>query len=119
MKRNILFGLTGFLSLLGFVGIFTEARSFLAFFAFAVDFQYFFLPSDEMAEQQLARSAALGFYAGMLVTAGGTLWGIFSALPAGEALLEGFALGWAAAVIVHALSAAWYGFRERLGAADD
>ena len=31
MKRNILFGLTGFLSLLGFVGIFTEARSFLAF----------------------------------------------------------------------------------------
>ena len=34
-------------------------------------------------------------------------------------LLEGFALGWAAAVIVHALSAAWYGFRERLGAADD
>ena len=119
MKRSVLFGLTGFLSLLGFVGIFTEARSFLAFFAFAVDFQYFFLPSDEMADQQLARSAALGFYAGMLVTAGGTLWRILQGDNAESALLSGFAIGWVAAVLVHALTSAWYGFRESWGAADD
>ena len=65
--------LWGFLSLLGFIGVFTEERSFLAFFAFAVDFQYFFLPSDEMAEAQLTRAAALGFVAGMLAMAAVTL----------------------------------------------
>ena len=55
MKKQILYGMLGFLSLLGFAGVFTEARGFLGFFAFAVDFQYFFLKSDEMLEAQLAR----------------------------------------------------------------
>ena len=54
MKKQILYGMLGFLSLLGFAGVFTEARGFLGFFAFAVDFQYFFLKSDEMLEAQLA-----------------------------------------------------------------
>ena len=54
MKRQILYGMLGFLSLLGFVGVFTEARGFLGFFGFAVDFQYFFLKSDEMLAEQLA-----------------------------------------------------------------
>ena len=45
MKKQILYGMLGFLSLLGFAGVFTEARGFLGFFAFAVDFQYFFLKS--------------------------------------------------------------------------
>lgn len=52
MKKQILYGMLGFLSLLGFAGVFTEARGFLGFFAFAVDFQYFFLKSDEMLEAQ-------------------------------------------------------------------
>ena len=56
-EKQILYGMLGFLSLLGFAGVFTEARGFLGFFAFAVDFQYFFLKSDEMLETQLARSA--------------------------------------------------------------
>ena len=119
MKKNILFGLTGFLSLLGLIGIFTEERSFLAFFAFSVDFQYFFLPVDEMLERQMDRSAALGFYAGMLLTAGGTLWYFLRGDSTGSALLNGFAMGWVAAVLVHALTSAWYGFREGWGAADD
>ena len=38
------YGLIGLLSLLGFVGVFTGERYFLGFFAFAVDFQYFFCP---------------------------------------------------------------------------
>ena len=57
MKKQYLYGSLGLLSLLGFIGVFTEERSFLAFFAFTVDFQYFFLPSDEMAEMQLTRAA--------------------------------------------------------------
>lgn len=61
-------GLLGFLSLLGFVGIFTEHRAFLAFFAFAVDFRYFFLASDEMLKEYMNKSAARAFYWDMLVT---------------------------------------------------
>ena len=36
-SKRYLYGLMGLLSLLGFIGIFTEAKSFLAFFAFVVD----------------------------------------------------------------------------------
>ena len=116
MKKQKLYGSLGFLSLLGLVGIFTEAQSFLAFFAFAVDFQYFFLKSDEMLEEQLARSASRGFVAGMLVMAAavlGTL--LLGRTSPEEALLTGCAAGWAAAVVVYALTAAWYGFRESWG----
>ena len=109
MKKQTLYGMLGFLSLLGFVGIFTEARGFLGFFAFAVDFQYFFLKSDEMLEEQLARSASRAFVAGML----GTL--ILGGLDPSRALLTGCAAGWAASVVVYALTAAWYGFRENWG----
>ena len=35
MKKKNLYGYLGFLSLLGLIGIFTEERSFLAFFAFS------------------------------------------------------------------------------------
>ena len=66
MKKQILYGMLGFLSLLGFAGVFTEARGFLGFFAFAVDFQYFFLKSDEMLEAQLARCASLSVSGVML-----------------------------------------------------
>ena len=58
------YGYLGFLSLLGLVGLFTEERSFLAFFAFAVDFQHCFLKSEEMLETALIRSAAWGFTRG-------------------------------------------------------
>ena len=40
------YGLIGLLSLLGFVGVFTGEKYFLGFFAFAVDFQYFFAKAD-------------------------------------------------------------------------
>ncbi len=49
-SKRYLYGFMGLLSLLGFIGIFTEAKSFLAFFAFAVDFEYFFIKSDFTAE---------------------------------------------------------------------
>ena len=116
MKKQTLYGMLGVLSLLGLVGVFTEARSFLAFFAFAVDFQYFFLKSGEMLEEQLTRSASRGFVAGMLVMAAavlGTL--LLGRTSPEEALLTGCAAGWAAAVVVYALTAAWYGFRENWG----
>ena len=42
----------------------TEARSFLAFFAFAVDFEYFFLKSDEMLEEYMNKVGLSGVLLG-------------------------------------------------------
>lgn len=68
-SKRYLYGLMGLLSLLGFIGIFTEAKSFLGFFAFAVDFEYFFIKSDEMLEEYMNKSASRAFYCGMISVA--------------------------------------------------
>ena len=117
--KRMLYGAMGFLSLLGFIGVFSEARSFLAFFAFAVDFQYFFLPSDEMMDAYMSRSAARAFYCGMLATAAGALARFFAGAGGAAALPAGLALGWGVAVAVYALSTAYYGLREKWGLGDD
>ena len=65
MKLKHLFASTGFLALLGLIGIFTDQRAFLAFFAFAVDFEYFFVKADEMWELYMCRSAAKSFCLGI------------------------------------------------------
>ena len=106
------YGLIGLLSLLGFVGVFTVEKYFLGFFAFAVDFQYFFAKADEMQEGQILRSAARGFFVGMGVTAAGTL--LLLALGGGttEALYLSSGLGWGVGVMVYALSSFLCGCRE-------
>ena len=106
------YGLIGLLSLLGFVGVFTGEKHFLGFFAFAVDVQYFFAKADEMQEGQILRSAARGFFAGMGVTAAGTL--LLLALGGGttEALYLSSGLGWGVGAAVYALSSFLCGCRE-------
>lgn len=119
-RKQYLHGLMGLLSLLGWIGIFTEERAFLAFFAFAVDFQYFFLPSDEMLEAYTNRSASLAFYCGMVATAAAALIGFFAMEKTGaQALLLGFTCGWVIAVLVHAIGNVYYGFRESWGMSHD
>ena len=117
--KRMLYGAMGFLSLLGFIGVFSEARSFLAFFAFAVDFQYFFLPSDEMMDAYMSRSAARAFYCGLGAWAAGAGAGFFAGAGGAAALTAGLALGWGVAVAVYALSTAYYGLREKWGLGDD
>ena len=118
--RRCLYGLMGLLSLLGFIGVFTPHRAFLAFFAFAVDFGYFFVKSDEMLEDYMNRSAARGFFCGMVVTALTALVRFLLDPGApGEALLTGFSFGWAAAVAVYALSTVYYSVRESWGLEHD
>ena len=121
MKQNkTLYGLMGLLSLLGLIGILTEERVFLAFFAFAVDFEYFFLKSDEMLDAYMRQSAARAFYCGMAAVAVATLVNFFAMGKAGNAALSsGFSIGWAVSVIVHAASTAYYGFRECWGLRND
>ena len=112
-------GMLGLLSLLGFVGIFTEHRSFLAFFAFAVDFQYFFTASDEMMREYMSRSAARAFYWNMLTTGAIALGAMLLGASAGKSLLYGILIGWAVTVIVQALSVSYYRFKESWGLEHD
>ena len=115
-SRRILYGSAGLLSLLGFIGIFTETKSFLAFFAFAVNFEYFFIKSDEMLEKYMDKSASRAFYCGMAVTALASFLCFFAGQEGErEALLTGFAAGWGTAAAVYALSTAYYGFKEKWG----
>ena len=111
-----MYGSLGLLSLLGLIGVFTEAKSFLAFFAFVVDFEYLFMESDEMLEQVVNRSASRAFYLGMVSVALVALVCFFGGLSdERQALMTGLGAGWAVAVVVYALSTAYYGFRERWG----
>ncbi|MFR4559855.1 MAG: hypothetical protein ACLT5P_00630 [Flavonifractor plautii] len=105
------YGLIGLLSLLGFVGVFTGERYSWAFLP-AVDFQYFLPGLMRCRRSQILRSAARGFFAGMGVTAVGTL--LLLALGGGttEALYLSSGLGWGWGVAVYALPASSCGCRE-------
>lgn len=119
-SKRCLYGLMGLLSLLGFIGIFTEEKTFLAFFAFAVNFEYFFIKSDEMLEEYLNQSASRAFYCGMISVALVSFVCFFAGLKeAKEALITGFASGWAVSVVIYALSTVYYGFRETWGLEND
>ncbi len=118
--KHKLCGLMGLLSLIGLIGVFTDHKAFLAFFAFAVDFEYFFMKSDEMVEEYMNKSASLAFYCGMITTALVTLICFFAGSQAGNtALLTGFASGWGVSVAVHGFSVGYYKFRESWVAASD
>ena len=118
--KRCLYGLTGLLSLMGLIGVFTETKSFLAFFAFAVDFEYFFIKSDEMLEEYMNRSASRAFYCGMITVALVSVVCFFAGPKRErEALITGFAAGWAVSVAVYALSTAYYGFKEKWGLEHD
>ena len=51
--RKFMYGSMGFLSFIGFLGIITNEKSFLLFFAFVIDFDYWFMKSDEMLEEYM------------------------------------------------------------------
>ena len=119
-SKRYMYGLMGLLSLLGFIGIFTEERSFLAFFAFIVDFEYFFMKTDEMVEEYMNKSASRAFYCGMVTTAIVAMVSFFMNVNAGNvALLYGFASGWGVSVAVHGFSVGYYKFKESWGLEHD
>lgn len=115
-RRRLLYGLTGSLSLLGLLGLIAGETRFLPFLAFAVDFWYFFAPSDEMMEEYMNRSAARAFFLGMAAVALATLFAfLFLQEDSSKALLTGLSMGWVVSVLTYALSTAYYGFRENWG----
>lgn len=115
-----LYGCMGFLSLLGFIGIFSDERYFLAFFAFLVDFEYLFAQSDEMMNEYLNKSAAFAFYLGTITMAAATLGHyLLFAQDGYQALVSGLACGWVVSILVHTIMVMAYTVRERLGVSRD
>lgn len=110
--KKLMYGSLGFLSLLGFVGVFTDQKLFLSYFAFIVDFQYFFKKTDEMVDEYMCKSARNGFYAGMISVAIISLVNMISKNTY-NALNLGILYGWAIAVITHALSTMYFEVKER------
>ncbi len=111
MKR-LLYGSLGFISLLGFVGIFTEEKYFLSFFCFAVNFQYFFKKTDEMVDEYMNKSARNGFFTGMLAVAIISTFNMFLKTPY-EALNLGILYGWILAVATFIISTMIYEYKEK------
>lgn len=75
----------------GLIGIFSEEKLFLTFFAFAVDFEYFFMRSDEMLEEYMNARQRGPFYWGMLTAGLAALAGFFlGRVGARQALVAGF-----------------------------
>ena len=103
----------------GLIGIFSEEKLFLTFFAFAVDFEYFFMRSDEMLEEYMNARQRGPFYWGMLTAGLAALAGFsWAGWGPGRRLSQAFGrLG--VAVAVYALSTAYYGCKERWGLAHD
>ena len=60
--RKFLYGATGFLSLLGVIGVMSNEKEFLPFFVFAINFEYWFMKQDEMLDEYMNKSASRGFY---------------------------------------------------------
>lgn len=119
-SKRCLYGLMGLLSLLGFIGVFSGERAFLAFFCFAIDFEYFFFKTDEMVEEYMNKAASGAFYCGMVTTAVVALVCFFVNRYAGNmALLYGFAAGWGVSVAVHGFSVGYYKFKESWGLEHD
>ena len=118
-RKKYLYGLTGLLSLLGFIGVFTGEKTFLAFFAFVVNFEYFFIKTDELLDEQMHKSAAYAFYCGMLAVAVISLISIVVNKDGSLSLINGLAAGWAVSIIVHSILTVYYGFREKWGLSDD
>lgn len=115
-----LYGCMGFLSLLGFIGVFSDERIFLAFFAFVVDFEYLFTKPDEMMNEYLNKSAAFGFYLGTITMAIATLFCYLFIIKDGTAALTiGLSSGWVVSILVHTIMVVSYSIKERLGAMND
>lgn len=118
--RKYLYGSMGLLSLLGFIGVFTEEKNFLAFFAFVVHFEYFFMKSDEMLVEYMNKSASRAFYCGMLITVVTVVVNFSIQKYTGNAsLLNGISYGWSASIIVYAFSTTFYGLKEKWGLSND
>ena len=89
------FGFVGLLSLLGFVGVFTEHRWFMTYFILVAYFSYFRVIPDEMFRDMVKKCAAAAFFVNLAVTSVAML--VFWLVGMDEIVLSANGIGWTAA----------------------
>lgn len=107
------YGCIGFLSLLGFWGIFGDEPLFLCFFAFALFFEYFWVTPDEIFIKTLRKCATFAFASNLLITTSTTLILSYFNLSSNP-LTTGTALGFGASIAVFAFLTFAMEIKERL-----
>lgn len=119
-KNKLVYGSLGLLSLLGILGIVTEHKIYLSFFAFAIHFQYLFLDTDEMMESYMNKSSSIAFYVNHLCF---VLVSLFRILILREDLYEtiifSLTLSWIASILVYTALIVTYDIKERMGMKND
>ncbi|MDO5714351.1 MAG: DUF3796 domain-containing protein [Tissierellia bacterium] len=120
MKINrFLYGSIGFLSLIGILGLFTNQKGYIAFFAFAIHFKYFTIRPDEMMEEYMNKSTRISFSLGSIVMTICTLFYFFNHFEPHKAMVFGLACGWASAMLSYSIMIIYYEFREMIGMKND
>ena len=113
MRSKYMVGATGFLALFGFLGFFIEARVFLCFFVFAVNFVYFLVKDERVAEAFIRRTATDAFCFGCVAMALIAMCFFVIGESASSALVGGVAGGWACALVYNASKVLFYSLRDR------
>lgn len=112
------YGFLGFMSLLGFVGLFGEEPLFLSFFAFALFFKYFHVQPDEFFIETIRKCATYSFFINIFIVIGATL--IFSYFElSSNPLAGGATLGFGISIAIFAFMTFNMEWKERLGARND
>lgn len=112
------YGCIGFLSLLGFWGLFGKEPIFLSFFTFAIFFEYFWVTPDEMFIDTMRKCATIAFVTNLAITTLGTL--AFSYFENSDnPLAGGTALGFGISIAVFALLTFIMELKERVAVKND
>lgn len=112
------YGCIGFVSLLGFGGVFGDEPMLLSFFPFILFFEYFWVTPDEMFIETLRKCAAFAFISNLLITTVTTL-AISYFNSSSNPLASGTSLGFGASIAVFAFSTFIMEIKERVNAKND
>lgn len=106
------FGLIGFVSLLGILGLYTDEPLLLSFFAFVLFFEYLFICPDELFIENMRKAAMWAFISNLTITALATL--IFSVFNmSSNALSGGIILGFSFSIAIFCFSTSFLDRREK------
>ncbi|MCZ0717455.1 DUF3796 domain-containing protein [Aerococcus kribbianus] len=119
-KSKLMYGSLGLLSLLSLVGIFTDQKIFLCFFAFIIHFQYLFKETDEMMEAYMNKSAMISFYANSISFVLAMFISLFVLNhELYKSLIFSLALSWSISILVYTILILNYEIREKIGIKND
>lgn len=112
MKNKL--ALLGFLSLLGFLGIFSDNQYFVAFFAYAVFFRYWNIIPDELFQTYVEKAGSRAFFAGIGIHLVSTLVAAFF-FHVNDAAIIGSTISSTAALLVFTFTLSHYENLEKKG----